>query len=91
MNAIEQHWSEQEANFIENGNEGRPALALIATRKRILKKSGVACIKVPAGYIRAVRLIAQEDGGGLRQARRELLYIVGGSLGKSWRIAEGTA
>jgi len=86
-----EHWSEQKINFIENSNEGRPALALIATRKRILKKSGVACVKVPAGYIRAVRLIAQEDAGGLRDARRELLYIVGGKLGKSWRIAQGTA
>lgn len=48
-------------------------------------------ITVPAGYVRAVRLIPQADAGGLRQVRRELLAIVGGELGKGWRIAEGTA
>ncbi len=77
--------------FTENGKEGRPALALIATRARMLKKDGVPCVKAPAGHVRAVRLIAQADAGGLRAARRELLAIVGGSLGKSWRIAKGIA
>ena len=85
-------------NFIENGKEGRPALALIAkTARRIADpaKPGLGGdhnkITVPAGYIRAVRLIPQADAGGLRQVRRELLAIVGGELGKGWRIAEGTA
>lgn len=85
-------------NFIENGKEGRPALALIAkTARRIADpaKPGLGGdhnkITVPAGYVRAVRLIPQADAGGLRQVRRELLAIVGGELGKGWRIAEGTA
>lgn len=77
--------------FNENGKEGRPALALIATRARTLKKDGVPCIKVQTGHVRAVRLIAQADAGGKRAARRELLAIVGGDLGKSWRIVEGAA
>lgn len=85
-------------NFIENGKEGRPALALIAkTARRIADpaKPGLGGdhnkITVPAGYVRAVRLIPQADAGGLRQVRRELLAIVGGELGKGWRIAEGAA
>lgn len=85
-------------NFIENGKEGRPALALIAkTARRIADpaKPGLGGdhnkITVPAGYVRAVRLIPQADAGGLRQVRRELLAIVGGELGKGWRIAEGCA
>lgn len=78
-------------NFIENGKEGRPALALVATRKRRIDKLGKGILKINIGDIRAVRLIAQADLGALRQARRELLYIVGGSLGKNWRIAKGTA
>ena len=85
-------------NFIENGTEGRPALALIAkTSRRIADpaKPGLGGdhnkITVPAGYIRAIRLIPTADAGGLRQVRRELLAIVGGDLGKGWRIAEGTA
>jgi hypothetical protein len=84
--------------FIENGKEGRPALALIsATPRRIADpaKPGLGGdhnkIDVPAGYIRAVRLIPQADAGGLRHVRRELLAIVGGNCGKGWRIAEGTA
>ncbi len=85
-------------NFIENGKEGRPALALVAkTARRIADpgKPGLGGdhnkITVPAGYVRAVRLVPQADTGGLRQVRRELLAIVGGDLGKGWRIAEGTA
>lgn len=85
-------------NFIENGKEGRPALALIAKTKRRIAdpaKPGLGGdhnkIDVPAGYVRAIRLIPQEDAGGLRQVRIELLAIVGGDLGKGWRIAEGAA
>lgn len=85
-------------NFIENGKEGRPALALIAKTKRRIAdpaKPGLGGdhnkIDLPAGYVRAIRLIPQADAGGLRQVRRELLAIVGGDLGKGWRIAEGTA
>lgn len=85
-------------NFIENATEGRPALALIAkTSRRIAnpEKPGVGGdhnkITVPTGHVRAVRLIPQADAGGLRQVRRELLAIVGGELGKGWRIAEGCA
>lgn len=85
-------------NFIENGKEGRPALALIAKTKRRIAdpaKPGLGGdhnkIDVPAGFVRAVRLIPQADAGGLRQVRRELLAIVGGELGRGWRIAEGTA
>lgn len=85
-------------NFIENGKEGRPALALIARRVRKIQdpsKPGIGGehnkITVHAGYIRAVRLIAQADAGGKRQARRDLLAIIGGDCGKSWRIAEGVA
>lgn len=85
-------------NFIENGKEGRPALALIARAPRRIAdpaKPGLGGehnkITVPAGYVRAIRLIPQADAGGLRQVRRELLAIVGGDLGKGWRIAEGTA
>lgn len=86
-------------NFIENGKEGRPALALIAKTKRRIAdpaKPGLGGdhnkIDITAGYVRAIRLIPQEDAGGLRQVRRELLAIVGGGgLGKGWRIAEGTA
>lgn len=85
-------------NFIENGKEGRPALALIAKTKRRIAdpaKPGLGGdhnkIDVPAGYVRAIRLIPQADAGGLCQVRRELLAIVGGELGKGWRIAEGAA
>lgn len=85
-------------NFIENGKEGRTALALIATATRKIAdpaKPGLGGdhnkMTVQAGYIRAVRLIPQADAGGLRQVRRELLAIIGGDLGKHWRIAEGTA
>ena len=85
-------------NFIENGKEGRQALALIAKAARRIAdpaKPGLGGdhnkIDVPAGYVRAIRLIPQADAGGLRQVRRELLAIVGGELGKGWRIAEGTA
>lgn len=85
-------------NFIENGKEGRPALALIAKTKRRIAdpaKPGLGGdhnkTDVPAGYVRAIRLIPQADAGDLRQVRRELLAIVGGDLGKGWRIAEGTA
>lgn len=83
-------------NFIENGKEGRPALALIAkTARRIADpaKPGLGGdhnkITVQTGYIRAVRLIAQADAGGLKAARRELLAIVKGNQ-KHWRIAEGS-
>ncbi len=85
-------------NFVENGKEGRLALALIAKASRRIAdpaKPGLGGdhnkITVPAGYVRAVRLVPQADAGGLRQVRRELLAIVGGDLGKGWRIAEGTA
>lgn len=81
--------------FNENGQEGHPALALIARRMREIadpEQPGMGKkIRVHAGYVRAVRLIAQQDAGGLRQARRDLLNIVGGDCGKGWRIAEGTA
>ena len=77
-------------NFTENGKEGRPAIALIAkTSRRIADpaKPGLGGdhnkVDVPAGYIRAVRLIPQADAGGLRQVRRELLAIVGGDCGSS--------
>ena len=79
-------------NFTENGKEGRPAIALIAkTSRRIADpaKPGLGGdhnkVDVPAGYIRAVRLIPQADAGGLRQVRRELLAIVGGDCGKGDR------
>lgn len=88
--------------FIENGKEGRPALALIAkTARRIADpaKPGIGGdhnkIDMPAGYVRAVRPIAQADAGGKRQARRELLAIVAdpslqmGNVNRNWRIAEG--
>lgn len=84
--------------FVENGTKGRPALALIARIARRIAdpaKPGLGGehnkIDVPAGYVRAIRLIPQADLGGLSQVRRELLAIVGGSLGKGWRIAEGCA
>lgn len=82
-------------NFIENAVQGRPALALISTSQRLLAK-GNGCggdhnkVKVPAGHIRAVRLVATLDASGLKAMRRELLAIVGGNQ-KHWRIATGVA
>ncbi len=84
-------------NFIENSTEGRPALALVAIASRRIAdpaKPGLGGdhnkTTVHAGYVRAVRLIAQGDAGGLNAARRELLRIVNNNL-KCWRIAEGGA
>lgn len=83
--------------FIENSTTGRPALALIATAAKRISLNGLGGehnkTLVPAGYVRAVRLIAQQDAGGLRAARCELMAIFGksGNLPKGWRIAEGSA
>jgi hypothetical protein len=82
-------------NFIENVVQGRPALALISTTQRLLAK-GNGCggdhnkEKIPAGHIRAVRLVAIQDASSLKAMRRELLAIVGGNQ-KHWRIAKGVA
>lgn len=82
-------------NFIENAVQGRPALALISTSQRLLSDgSGWGGehnkVKVPAGHIRAVRLVATQDVGSLKAMRRELLAIVDGNQ-KHWRIATGVA
>lgn len=84
-------------DFIENGTSGRPALALIATTAKRISLNGLGGehnkTLVPAGYIRAVRLIAQLDAGGLSAARRDLLAVFGksGNLPRGWRVAEGSA
>lgn len=84
-------------DFIESGTSGRPALALVATTAKRISLNGLGGehnkTHVPAGYVRAVRLIAQQDAGGLRAARRDMLAVFGksGNLPKGWRIAEGTA
>lgn len=83
--------------FFENNTAGRPALALIATTAKRVSLNGRGGehnkALVPAGYVRAVRLIPQHDAGGIRAARRELIGIFGksGNLPKGWRIAEGSA
>lgn len=76
--------------FVENGREGRPALALIATRTRRIHK-GVNVKTVHVGDIRAVRLIAQADASGYNTAKRELMAIIGNTLRHNYRIAEGCA
>lgn len=82
-------------NFIENGKEGRAALALVVTKARTLRDGLGAggTIRVQSGHIRMIRLIAQADAGGLRAARRELLALFGksGNLPSGYRIAEGVA
>ena len=86
-----------ELKFTENGTEGRPAFALIATKAVNItdpEKPGMGRkIRVQAGYVRAIRLIPQADLGGRRFAEKELRAIVTSQngIGKSWRIAEGTA
>lgn len=84
-------------DFVENSTAGRPALALISTTAKRISLNGLGGehnkTPVPTGYVRAVRLIAQQDAGGLRAARSDLLAIFGknGNLPKGWRIAEGSA
>jgi len=80
-------------NFVENGKEGRPALALITTKARTVRNGlgGGRTTRVQAGHVRMIRLIPQADAGAVRIARRDLLAVFGksGNLPKGYRIAEG--